>query len=769
MKQPSQVNILTYCLENKIAPKGGLLFQERLFKQSVAFSQTGINNLAFFIDYLNQKKETTQSLLEQSGGKNLLLLLSVFIVKYIEKHTDKTIIWQDNNHILGHQHKSNIISTIDDDWFEGLIIHIKPNHLKPLALLKQHIDHPTKRSDDISFSAVSITKQTNFSIVRAINNFILKVNAQNLQNKADFCRKALAKIQYLQKIPSSGQEQQVFADFTISQQPIAFASYCQYFKLNYGINSIKIIDDVLLNLKQKEQLNPRNYQDFVNDPAKAHFLYIIAHYVGLTSAKLSHNTLKWLTFADACHLLESEHAPDVYEYQHIAQIGAKIYFPLYPVITRLFENEAVSCVDFVMQVVRHDVGHLKNHSVQSKLSTDSAITIQMQQTITKAAQMVTQLFLAKQSLIKPSLEQSLENLTLTDVKQFSVYTDIKHKTDETNTQSPLQTTVKSISHDSYHQAIDGLNDKENAKLPMHPNVVHCFVYEQSLFLYHGKKQTMVVHLISQSVTNKNIDIKLYLPFKMADKKTDKITLYAVLTNQPIGDSPYIEHVIAYFYQKAFALTEKDKQKSFWQTHFFQKKLPHLTSQEKTHLHNDNSLLNLSNINQSLNINDSASVNVSEQNNEAKKDSKLTPDLVNELFFSHINEKVAQEEAEKKRSEAILLAKAEKFLADTEKPQIPENAELKNNNKPQISEHTELENHEQNNLEDVKANAMLEINRKNDIDENINSQQINTNSNALHTLKEQVDATNFNPTDLSDRMFMLCVMFISFGVGVLILM
>ena len=139
--------------------------------------------------------------------------------------------------------------------------------------------------------------------------------------------------------------------------PLAYAAELRALRPDYSLRSLEQLDKLLLQLRQ-QQPHP---DSFTADPAKRAFLHFCACYLARTTAALSHNTLKFLSYPEAKAQIPD--LPHGWPFLYAARIGERLYFPLSRLFGLLFEAEPTDNFStFARQICQQHPGHLYRRS-----------------------------------------------------------------------------------------------------------------------------------------------------------------------------------------------------------------------------------------------------------------------------------------------------------------------------------------------------------------------------------------------------------------------
>lgn len=585
MNLKSQLNILSDCINQNTMPNGGIAYQNVWQKCEFSYSDAGLVKLNVLIIYLKKREETLPSLITRLDGKNLLLMMSVFIARFIERKINQPLQWSDKHAIFTHD---VVASDITDDFICSLNIQANGHVFYPLWQIKQLLETSVTGSE-LSFDAINLNakdkNQNTHTLKRSVYDFIHHVTVNPFVS-ATFFDNILEKIQFLQAT-NAQQELEVFG------KKVAYTDYFMDVNFDFSKQSIAQLDTALAKLKTSLALSRNQYIEFIHDDAKVFLLYTLAHYIGTTASFLSHNTVTWLNYATGSAFIGHENAPFVYEYQHIAKINQHLFFPLYPVVSCLFDDNDVDCVSFIDHIIQHHQGSLQAHAL-----TDLAKTADFKQFYQPESNQANE---ANQDSDIKSLAKNLAK-HLTHILQF-----IKEQTSTFANEATFSSRL--VEHINAH--ITKNTEDSHCKDSTFKNStfknVDTFASTmrvcQPFLSQLNSESTSQAHLKQQFLSqpqyglqtkitldlDKPIHICIFTPFSLKDSQ---LYIYDLATdslnNQNLNDqaNQTITSLMTYLYGYAFSLqtaqtsakiqSSKNQSKdqtqenaSFWQTHFYQ--------------------------------------------------------------------------------------------------------------------------------------------------------------------------------------------------------
>lgn len=525
---PTQAAHLLYCLDSNTTPEDGLLYQSALSYIQLDGSYASLDRIQQLFASMRRKAETTETLLEQAGGKNLLLLLTAYIGRMVSHELDDDVVWDDALGILSPDQQEAPVA-IDDAWFDSVQLHAASQVFRPLTLIRQMLDH----ADEVKRS-----------LKRQTADFIVSVSRAD-EDVSQLCYDLFEAMQLL-KTPQDEQdasEKQQLARY-IDITDISFIDELLDVELDYSLVSVMEIDQLLNRIKKTQQLRQRDYADFINHPPHAHFLYLIAHYVAASAAMQSRNTFYGLNYRNVAHLVSDDDAPFIFEYQYVCLVGKQLFYPLFTLVSQLFEDGASnSCVDFFNQIVSKHTGTLQLHSLsRAKQQPLGQISKSCNRVIEEMARQVTQ------ALISIKNKQPVD----TAIYHFDQYGHQQHA---------LQ-----YEHLSRKQMDSVLRDnRQGAEFGFG-------LLDEVVYLPQGKRDGIMVNLYDHAHA---FSTELIVPYRYDN---DRIMMYFVRSHQlhPHAgvDAGRINNIVAAFYRQVFTFTgESDAQAStdgvpFWQSHFY---------------------------------------------------------------------------------------------------------------------------------------------------------------------------------------------------------
>lgn len=184
------------------------------------------------------------------------------------------------------------------------------------------------------------------------NNILSKSQVNLLAPACDICNLFLKKVRTGRLVDST----------------IAYLNLLQKIDFDYSYQSLEKIDKVLEYIKTTEMipqgrnLHQSNYDDFVNDPARQIFIYLLGCYIGMSSAQLAKTTVKWFNHEQMQEILDD---PDYFfsiENNHVMMFDkGYLRLPLMAITNYLFDlnpNSSIGAVGFADNVLRDNASTL---------------------------------------------------------------------------------------------------------------------------------------------------------------------------------------------------------------------------------------------------------------------------------------------------------------------------------------------------------------------------------------------------------------------------
>jgi|GEM_PF-4198667 len=264
-----QAMYLSQQLVNKQEPEGGMLFFDALLRCGVDYTPEGIHRLDTLFAKIRQKGLSLEKICTHPKHKNFLLTIAVFIGNCIGNRLAEVPAWHAYDNFSGFSNNVDV----DRTFAFSLIAEFSYGVSLPFGAI-----HEALLGD---FSLVAYIESTAESILS--------------KSKVDFGLPASEVCNLFLKKVRTG---------TIIDSNSAYINLLKKINFDYSIQSLQKIDRVLDYIKTTENLGKKSllgkspYPDFVTDPERQRFLYVLACYIGTVAAQSVNSTLRWFNYEE---------------------------------------------------------------------------------------------------------------------------------------------------------------------------------------------------------------------------------------------------------------------------------------------------------------------------------------------------------------------------------------------------------------------------------------------------------------------------------------
>lgn len=303
-----QTQTLLHTLQSKQPPKFPIFLLSQLQKIDFDFSTKSLEILTNFLTQLQKKGFSAQKILTQTGGKNFLLAIAVYLGEYVAKTTGTSIVWCDYqtavSEIASQNQQHGTDFQLVETFANSLLANIGGVYCQPLAVLEK-----TLVGENV------------------LPNFITNMQQQIFQKNQVhlFDEPNLVAKHYLQKIATG----------KLLDNTIAFFDELQSVEFDFSQKSLEKIDNILENIQQKQQLTKNDYTNFIQQADFQYFCYLLGFYIGMTASKLSDIAVKWESF-DNMQAIFDEDFDNCLEHRFVLLMENHYRTPMLIITNRLF-------------------------------------------------------------------------------------------------------------------------------------------------------------------------------------------------------------------------------------------------------------------------------------------------------------------------------------------------------------------------------------------------------------------------------------------------
>lgn len=303
-----QTQTLLHTLQSKQPPKFPIFLLSQLQKIDFDFSTKSLEILTNFLTQLQKKGFSTKKILTQTGGKNFLLAIAVYLGEYVAKTTGINIIWCDYQtavtEIASQNQQHGTDFQLVETFANSLLANIGGVYCQPLAVLEK-----TLVGENV------------------LPNFITNMQQQIFQKNQVhlFDEPNLVAKHYLQKIATG----------KLLDNTVAFFDELQSVEFDFSQKSLEKIDNILENIQQKQQLTKNDYTNFIQQADFQYFCYLLGFYIGMTASKLSDIAVKWENF-DNMQAIFDEDFDNCLEHRFVLLMENHYRTPMLIITNRLF-------------------------------------------------------------------------------------------------------------------------------------------------------------------------------------------------------------------------------------------------------------------------------------------------------------------------------------------------------------------------------------------------------------------------------------------------
>lgn len=296
---------------NNVLPEGGLFLEKALQQVQLDYTPDSLKRIDTLLNQIREKlKPVEEGFLVDVAKENFALTLAAYIGNYLCKETNSSALWftyQDAVKQFPPEPK------LPPGFTTHLIAIIENTVVMPMATL------------------LGIFSGENHTVEHFFNG-VLKLIKDN---------QAL----------SEGWKQEYLNEFLAGKTipgGIAFEQALKKLKLDFSLESLNLIDELLAAIKQKTQ---PDYAQWMNSSQSCNFLYLMGTYLGATTAFNVNCFVKWLSYEQtkAMHLS----IPHTFGTSFNAMFGGgTLMHPVGKVCDLLFANDnKINCRRFAERVV----------------------------------------------------------------------------------------------------------------------------------------------------------------------------------------------------------------------------------------------------------------------------------------------------------------------------------------------------------------------------------------------------------------------------------
>lgn len=331
-----QVEYLRYHLQQKTIPDGGMLFAKALQQCRLDNTDASIVRLNQLFVQMSKKGIRLQKILQQSGHKNFLLTVAIYIIEQIGRKIDDVPIWKNHDELV--KIISSIESNSSPESFNNFAFSFGAQFLHGICL---------------PLGAIQGALDGKINLVDYINNTVEQLLSKaeiSLQDDAnDIC------LHYLKKVRTG----------KLIDNIIAHHQLLSKIDFDYSYRSLGQIDKCLTLIKNQESVSLDNYSEFINQPENQKFIYFLGCYIGMTAARLANTGPKWLNYKQIQELSNNPELPFCLENNQVMMFdGGYVRKPLLVVTNRLFgllEDYPTTAQEFADRVIEENSSSLKSY------------------------------------------------------------------------------------------------------------------------------------------------------------------------------------------------------------------------------------------------------------------------------------------------------------------------------------------------------------------------------------------------------------------------
>ncbi|WP_230655672.1 hypothetical protein [Psychrobacter sp. I-STPA10] len=331
-----QVEYLRYHLQQQTIPNGGLLFAQALEKCQLDNTDASIVRLNQMFVQMSKKGITLKKILQQSGSKNFLLTVAIYIIEQIGRKIDDVPIWKNHEELIK-------------------VINLPEAQDSPEVFKDFAFSFGAQFSYGISLplGAIQSTLNGEMNLVNYINdtvNHLLSKAEVDLRGDAnDIC------LQYLKKVRTGK-----LIDNIIAYQPLL-----SKINFDYSYRSLGQIDQCLTTIKKQQNLMFDDYDEFVNQPENQKFIYLLGCYIGMTAARIARTGFKWFNYKQLQEISPNPEFIFCLENNQVMMFdGGYMRTPLLVVTNRLFgllEDYPTTAQAFTNKVIEENSSNLSSY------------------------------------------------------------------------------------------------------------------------------------------------------------------------------------------------------------------------------------------------------------------------------------------------------------------------------------------------------------------------------------------------------------------------
>lgn len=522
-KTEEQAQQLLKDLNSKTIPSDGLLYAHELFALTLDYGLASLKPLDKLLKQLHQQGETPNSLMEQEGGENFILMVAVYLIEVVVKQTKKSVQWYNYDEAV------NRLSSdygLERNFYSSIVAVINGNVCLPLGLFADILNG---RGHHTCVSYVEERCQ------------VVSENHETDQN--EWCKIYLDAIRNKKYMPGGN----------------AYRKALELITFDDSFRSVEEIDRLLLTIKKTEQLNVDKYKDFITNTEKTNALLLIGFYLGMLIAKHSREVIKWFSFDEYKQLIQQPDLERRFEMHATYRIGNMYQHPLEVLTAILFDpdydtnNKEYSCIGYVKRII----GRLPNGNV-TYFPSNTTPTYSEQPVV----------------IAEPLTIAMKDAGFLAAMATFHVQDGGMHQPTKLNRHGEKSTLISLMGDNAVDLGMQDL-ERNPEKLPY-----QSFAYDMYANLPTGRTDAFAIEI--RGYGNDSFQLSFIVPYQKKDKDHD-FQIHSVAMNMektPFQPSK-MQAVIDAFYEGAFGFVSPYTKKSLWKDCFTDVVIPELDTQPAT--------------------------------------------------------------------------------------------------------------------------------------------------------------------------------------------